>query len=318
MDKEIWGAHMSNSVIYQGIVNIRSTPSIPADNHNIIAQATAGDVGICTNVNTDSDGDSHRWLAVQVNNPDGTVRAGWTRDDVTFVSGDFSLFGLGIYNEVLIAQIAFESVTFVELYPIEDATEPRNEPSSTGKWPRPVDKVTWWVDYQEPNPMGHSHQGFNLGVPDDANLGTVRASANGVVLLASPCANCPHGNGSVLEMGIQLDDDRVLNGPGFNYGFGNVVIVRYAFADIPGEAQQQLASWNGGWIFCIYGHLHELHVTTNDSVIADTDLGLRGKSGNAEGIHLHLQVYASRDQKPNYPYGFGSTLIDPNILFNLP
>src|SRR5882672_6844951 len=94
----------ANLVLVRGHINIRSAPTLTASDDQ---HAEAGDLGVCTNVVPDADGDAHHWLNVSIDNPDHTTRIGYVRDDVVYVVGDFRLYGQGVYTEIVNAYSAF-------------------------------------------------------------------------------------------------------------------------------------------------------------------------------------------------------------------
>lgn len=46
-----------------------------------------------------------------------------------------------------------------------------------------------------------------------------------------------------------------------------------------------------GGIMTVYGHLSAIHVRTGDAVRGGQAIGLSGRSGNANGPHLHFEVW---------------------------
>jgi murein DD-endopeptidase MepM/ murein hydrolase activator NlpD len=60
---------------------------------------------------------------------------------------------------------------------------------------------------------------------------------------------------------------------GWNYGYGNVVMIDH-----------------GNGYITLYGHLSQINVVPCQAVYAGQLIGLAGNTGNSFGAHLHFEV----------------------------
>lgn len=313
------------------LVNVRSAPEIPADQYsaNVIGKVTTGMTGRCTNVRaaTDSVGGPHWWLNVSFDRPGDEPLVGWVRDDVIMVGGDFT-FNVEPVDPTLSANQGLWINTFVRpvlAWPKVTAagspsTPPTGLPSPTdgvpaspGKWASPVIGAVITQDFHESGSA--KHLGIDLG---GKPVGTPVVLPRGATVYPSICWKCGGAghNGSVLEAGLTLNDPNVLNDAGWMYGFGNMVIARYALDDLPAQAIANLgeAGVSSAFVFVLIAHLNSLTKTSAYLQTSDAAVGELGQSGNANGPHVHLQVIMG--DTPTPPLNYNNRVVNPHLIFS--
>ena len=161
--------------------------------------------------------------------------------------------------------------------------------------------------------------GRHKGVDYIAEEGApVVAGGVGQVAKAYPCDNC-HGK-SFFQLGLtQAEKDRAFIdlSAGFVYGFGNLIVVRYAWDDLPEGARRAMVAsdFQNHYAFVYHAHLtDDLRVREGDSVEAGTLLGFVGNTGNSTAPHLHLEVRCLAKANPT-PFSGAKNLIDPETSY---
>lgn len=290
---------MANLCVIANGVNLRADPNTSAA---VKLYTTAPrNYGVVFGKAAPSDSSGYPWL--EIRGDDGMEA--WVRSDVVWrLAGDFTLLGGGVYDDWKSGAEAFPSVAAA---PVQaPAIAPNAPPASAGKWACPCNPST------NENGYGHvyagvKHDGVDLAGP----LGSpIVASAKGVVFLAQKSA---HGKQSVFDAGVGLNNPAVLNDEGWNYGYANVVIVRYDRASLPTAAQ---ASITTAYVFVLTAHCDDLIVTTGSTVYTGAVIAHRGQSGNANGSHVHLAVLVSNDPSPANVWALPR--VDPGLVFQLP
>ncbi len=130
----------------------------------------------------------------------------------------------------------------------------------------------------------------------------VTAGGVGEVYKVFRCAKC---QGTSFD-GLGLNDQQrreASNNMDYVFGFGNLVIVRYAWADLPESTRQAMTEkgFGGYYAFAYYAHLtDDVRVVEGQAVSRGTSIGYVGNTGNSTAAHLHLEVrcYASRSPYP--------------------
>jgi murein DD-endopeptidase MepM/ murein hydrolase activator NlpD len=128
-----------------------------------------------------------------------------------------------------------------------------------------------WQEYD-----GDNHPGIDY---DDAPNTTVRASANGVVILADACsaANCVNQEGQT--------------GPAYNGGYGNVILVEYPYNSLPAAVRGDLNLQENQSLYMLYPHLRDAPaLQAGDIVRSGQVIGNVGSTGNSSGPHLHFET----------------------------
>ncbi|NLH74921.1 MAG: peptidoglycan DD-metalloendopeptidase family protein [Verrucomicrobia bacterium] len=115
--------------------------------------------------------------------------------------------------------------------------------------------------WAEQNKWYLGHLGEDYGAPEKTS---VLAIADGEVAVAQPD---PH--------------------PGQKIGWGSVVVLRHALP-------------NGQVLYSQYGHLQQINVTAGAMVTRGQRIGTVGRTGNASGPHLHLEIKSSPTLGPGY------------------
>lgn len=174
---------------------------------------------------------------------------------------------------------------------------------------------TWWVrDFNlDPNftvvHLGWDH-GAEIGEP------VLAGPAGGFVQRAVPCKKCgPSGASSYPT--FKLSDPSVLQDPGWNFGYGNYVIVRYLNEQLPASTRAQLKDHGlgGAHLYAMHAHLSAILVQQGMKVEAGQPIGKVGTSGNSEAPHLHLEVRASKNPNDSNWASMRPNLVTPGILF---
>ena len=307
-------------------INQRSAPTIPGINApeyyaNVIHTIPAGQTGSCTNVVAGQDG--HWWLNVGFDQADGTQFIGWVRDDVVMVGGDFTRYGQGAWLNAFVrpdiswpkppgAAPAPAPVTPAQPTPATPAPAP-----NSGLLVPPVTGYKIWQDF------GGNHEGVDCG---SLPIGTPIINTWPGFGYWYACAECGNDhNQSGTSQGLPLSSTAILINPGWNYGFGNMVILRYTIDALPTQASKNLrgATLNGKpitqkYVYVLLAHMNEfrnLPVPKQGAVDVGQAVGTLGQSGNTNGAHLHLQVIIS--DSPTPPTTYNQNVVDPHLLYAL-
>ncbi|MDX2162176.1 MAG: NBR1-Ig-like domain-containing protein [bacterium] len=146
------------------------------------------------------------------------------------------------------------------------------------------------------------------------------AGAEGVVFSSERCGICTPDRPNFAAHGISIASataQGLFNRPTqWNFGFGNLVIVRYDWSALPKRARDAMAARNltNGFAFVFYAHLLDIFVSSGQAVNATTQIGTLGNSGNSTGPHLHLEVRLGRESRD---YLRPIQLLDPELMFGL-
>jgi len=296
---------MNALAIFRGACNVRTSPDLSASSRFM---TSVPDAAALIGLSSVPDAQGYRWLHVQFDDGRGD---GYTREDVTYVVGDVSLWGGGKLADPAIARLAIPgatngTATFTGSTTggsPSSATQPvtsRDQPSPTtgDRWPSPVAPYVITEPYQGP--------GGHLGTDLAGASGTpVYARGKGIVYSADDCPACAGGNGAVMGT----------SDPRSNFGFGVNVVTRHQYSDLPSAAQKYLdgLKLTNGYVFVRVAHLSSKVVGKGASVSDGTLLGYRGTSGNSSGPHTHLEVRASMNSQPSNV--FNEPLVDPAQLF---
>ena len=160
--------------------------------------------------------------------------------------------------------------------------------------------------------------GTHKGIDYDVPVGTpLFAGGVGRVYKTFSCPKCD--GKSFAELGLSADvQKQALNdfNLGYNYGFGNLVIIRYGWNDLPEGARQAMlaANFTNWYAYVYYAHLNEISVNEGDIVQKGGLLGFSGETGNTSGAHLHLEIHCYPDPKPRL-FVKPANLLDPAAMF---
>jgi murein DD-endopeptidase MepM/ murein hydrolase activator NlpD len=206
----------------------------------------------------------------------------------------------------------FDYYLFVDIQ-VRPANIPNQQPifgsPITGSWVRGPLQFMTRINYGD---------GTHNGV-DYVNCAGQAVTAGGVgtvykVFRCNPCRGK-----SFLELGMN-DQQRIdaFNNPNYVYGFGNLVIVRYPWEELPVNARAEMArkGFREFYAFVYYAHLtDDIRVTEGSAVAAGTVIGFVGNTGNSTGPHLHLEVRCYKSPTPQpLIANVDSVLIDPNFI----
>jgi len=279
--------------------NVRATPSVTGVKVDNFKPGTTFRV---LGVEQGQDGQPFRWM--KLTTPAGAT--GYIREDLLTFSGDCSAWGIATASASPVATTTT----------IQPAAAPSNGLNPQNKFPCPIN--AGYGIFQEYGGMrfGSPHKGCDLSFP--AKEGTpIIASGTGVVTRAMTCTRCTPDKPNFRSQGLQDWDSNAINDPAWGYGFGNHVIMRYAWADLPANMRNVMANMNlaNGYAYVIYAHLSRIDASPNAVVKAGTQIGLLGNTGNSTGAHLHLEIRLS--QQANDTTLFSRLTINPREMFEI-
>ncbi len=278
--------------------NVRAAPAVTAAKVDSFKPGTKFRV---LGVEQGQDGQPFRWMKLATSSG-GT---GYIREDLVTFSGDCASWGVAVANNQPAAASSQPVVTTST-----NGLNPQN------KFVSPL-KANYGI-FQEYGGMrfGSPHKGCDLSFP--AKEGTpIFASGTGVVTRAMACTRCTPAAPNFRSQGLADWDSNAINDPAWGYGFGNHVIVRYAWADLPANMRTTMTGLNlaNGFAYVIYAHLDEMDVAENAVVNAGTQIGLLGNTGNSTGAHLHLEIRLSL--LANDTTLFSRLTVNPREMFDL-
>jgi murein DD-endopeptidase MepM/ murein hydrolase activator NlpD len=266
---------------------VRAAPSL---NSAQVGSVNPGGAVRILGVEPGQDGLKFRWMKVSANGVSGYIRE-----------------DLLIYSDDCTAQGLFGSGT--------DTGTSTTTPPTTNLNPQrlflaPIRQR--YVIFQEYGVNRHK------GVDLDVDVGTpIVASGVGVVAFLNKCTKCTADKPNFMSQGLPLWDPVAINDPAWGYGFGNAVIVRYGWADLPSSMREVLTGQNlpGGNAYVIHGHLSRINVVPGAIVREGTVLGYSGNTGNSSGPHLHLEVRLSKS--PNETSYVNRVVVNPHLMYQL-
>ncbi len=277
---------------------VRSAPSISANMVGALDPNTAITV---LGAEQGQDGQPYRWAKMTANGLNGYVR-----EDLINFSANCAQFGFGASSQ------QSQQSTAAPVQTVTPVTTSTTLNTQT-KFSSPI-KMSYIV-FQEygDTRFGSAHKGADLSRDVGA---PVFASGNGVVAYIMRCTKCRDDAPNFQSQGMGFWDAQGIRDPAWGYGFGNHVVVRYAWADLPSAmrdamTQQGLAN---GYAYVIHAHLSRIDVNTGDAVHDGTQLGLSGNTGNSSGPHLHLEVRLSTSANENNI--FNRVTINPRSMYD--
>lgn len=179
--------------------------------------------------------------------------------------------------------------------------------NNTGLLPRPISGIITQGFRPPTNP---SHSGIDIGT--DGNFLKLITPIPAMVDRAMTCANC-QGNPPNIFTNDPVEISRIFNDADWGFGYGNHIILRFDFDDLPSVAQEQMlraGATSSMSVFALYAHLSEMRVSLGLTIAAGMVFGVTGNTGFSQAPHLHLEV------------GFGTswgtaTKVHPQNLFAL-
>lgn len=159
------------------------------------------------------------------------------------------------------------------------------------------------------------HDGVDLAAAMETQ---VAARGVGKVAFLYRCAYCTETKPTWDAHGLtQAQRTAAFNDPKWGYGYGDSVIVRFAYGDLPDAARAELdrLGLRGGFAYVIHAHLDQILVDEGDCVGPDTVIGTMGQDGNSSGPHLHVECRVSL--KGDETSIYNRTQIDPGLIYTL-
>ncbi|MFC1961280.1 peptidoglycan DD-metalloendopeptidase family protein [Chloroflexota bacterium] len=140
----------------------------------------------------------------------------------------------------------------------------------------------------------NTHRAYDLA----ALPGTpICAGGPGVIIRHMDCPNCQDDPGGISP-GLLTSAQRqtLFADPDWGFGYGNTLVVRHEYADLPEPLQAAMAAQDlsDGYAYVQYAHLASLSVSAGTTVTAETVLGSTGATGCCAGPTLHLAVKIGR------------------------
>jgi Peptidase family M23/Bacterial SH3 domain len=266
-------------------VKIRSAPSV---NSAQVGLVNPGGAVRISAVAQGQDGQPFRWMRVTANGVNGYIR-----EDLLVYSDDCIAQGLSSNGS----------------QPATPATPtPPTDLNSQILFASPIRQP--YTIFQEYGV--NRHKGVDLSV----KVGTpVVASGFGVVAFTMTCKKCTDDKPNFISQGIPIWDPQAINDPAWGYGFGNYVVVRYGWTDLPSTMREAIAVQRlaGGNAYVIHAHLSQINIASGAIVRDGTALGLSGNTGNSTGPHLHVEVRVSLS--PTETTIFNRLVVNPHLMY---
>lgn len=245
---------------------VRELPSI---NGAALGTIDANRSIVITGVAAGQDGQGYRWVKASGIDLTSVPITGYIREDLIVPTADCNIFGLA---------------TAVVLNPANP-----DDTSRTNRFPSPIKAEAYSITQEFGN---QGHKGTDLG----ARVGVpVMASGVGIVTKVVRCTRCTEAQPNFASQGIPDWSSDAVKDPAWGYGFGNYIIVRYAWADMPNLMRTAMTAMNlvNGYAYVIHAHLSRIDTQPSTAVKAGDLLGAVGNTGNSTGPHLHLEIKVS-------------------------
>jgi hypothetical protein len=186
-------------------------------------------------------------------------------------------------------------------------------------YPAPMGANRWWVrGFNMPPNIDATlpqHTGWDLGAQTSEPLSC--GPNGGLVVQSFQCQKCTPDRPSTLMNGFQLSDPSVLQDPGWGFGYGNFIIVRYTNDLLPPSTRDLLKArgFPGGHLFVMHAHMETRLVEAGANLPGGVQIGTCGNTGNSEAPHLHLEVRASKTPDFQRWALLEKGLMDPVVLY---
>lgn len=266
--------------------NLRTGPSITA---TPIGRLQPNDAVSIYGVEMGRDGDLFRWVKIEYK---GLL--GYVREDLLTYQDACKVLGLP--------------------KPVVGAPKPVTIPPITLNSSKFDAPVAGYIITQEFGVNNHRGTDFGLRVGS-----AVIASGNGTAFLTR-CQRCRSDAPNFRSQNIPDSDRSALNDPAWGYGFGNLVIMRYAWEALPDamRSAMTLRGLSNGFVYAIHAHLSDINVANGQLVSKGTIIGLSGNTGNSTGAHLHLELRLSMDGTINKIEGlFQRAVENARSMYNI-
>jgi hypothetical protein len=180
--------------------------------------------------------------------------------------------------------------------------------------------AVWYLDGK--------HKGIDFLSRSETEIGQpILAGGTGVVHKSHRCALCTfeQPNWDSHRLTPEQRDAGFGDWENWSWGFGHLVIVRYAWNDLPEGARRMMKAegFENWYAYVYYAHLSELSVAEGATVTAGQEVGKLGNSGNTNFPHLHLEVRIAPTGNNDMAFPRGATTADryrtinPAVMFNL-
>jgi len=163
-----------------------------------------------------------------------------------------------------------------------------NAAASGGETPTIVDTAyVSGYDWEETGSLGETHYGIDINSSSgDTNI---YAAYDGTIAASDACATCTEDDPEAGNAQGETGED-------YNYGYGAMAIVEYAYADLTQADLDALAEdgidlQQGQSAYLMFAHLDPSSVPNDGSAFdAGGDMGNIGNSGNSYGAHSHVEA----------------------------
>jgi SH3-like domain-containing protein len=208
-------------------------------------------------------------------------QSGWVREDYLRHEGDVSRFGL----------------------------------AQSDSFAAPMENCYWVRDWNTDPNFAAIHYGWDLGAATGEPV--LGGPVAGLVVQVSRCTLCTPERPNVLSNGLRLNDPGVLQNPAWGFGYGNYIVVRYTWDQLPRSTQNELQRRNlpNYHLFTIYAHLHTIEVSQGQTLVPGQRIGTCGNTGNSEATHLHLEIRAWNNANETSTGRMIANRMDPVVLF---
>lgn len=206
---------------------------------------------------------------------------GWVREDYLRHEGDVSRFGL----------------------------------ARSDAFPAPMENCYWVRDWNTDPNFAAIHYGWDFGAATGESV--LSGPVPGLVVQVSRCTLCTADRPNVLSNGLRLNDPGVLQNPAWGFGYGNYVVIRYTWDQLPPSTQAELQRRNlpNYHLFTIYAHLQSIDVAQGQTLAPGQRIGTCGNTGNSEATHLHLEIRAWNNANETSTGRMIANRMDPVVLF---
>lgn len=154
-----------------------------------------------------------------------------------------------------------------------------------------------------------THNGVDFGTSGQQEM---RVAIPATVARAHECSKCAGTPSNIFT----TDPNRIreiFSDSDWGFGYGNHIILRYEFEDLPRSVQEQMRRMGlneSHAAFVLYAHLSQMLVSQGQKIEAGFLFGITGNTGFSSAEHLHLEV-AFGSQWGN------ATKVHPATLFSV-
>jgi hypothetical protein len=141
--------------------------------------------------------------------------------------------------------------------------------------------------WEETGSLGETHYGIDVN--SSSGDTTIHAAYEGTIAASDPCAACTEDDPEAGNAQGETGED-------YNYGYGAMAIIEYAYADLSQADRDELAEdgidlQEGQSVYLMFAHLDPASVPADGSEMdAGGDMATIGNSGNSYGAHSHVEA----------------------------